>query len=195
MNGTGPGPAVCLEILAVGACALVYMHVVTHTMLPSHPMARPQISAHSHPERMSFKARHRPTLHTPHTHACTLRDAVTALAFRDGTHTLLSGSLDRTVKLWSCDDRAYMDTLFGHQVTVFAFFGDPCCLPVTLFSLLVALFAFFIAGRVRVCMSNTWPMCVRVCVCAGRGAGAGRAACGARGQCGRRQVVPRVEDP
>lgn len=46
------------------------------------------------------------------------RDAVTALAFRDGTHTLLSGSADRTVKLWSLDDRAYMDTLFGHQVCV-----------------------------------------------------------------------------
>ncbi len=37
---------------------------------------------------------------------------------REGTHTLYSGSLDRTVKLWSLDDRAYMDTLFGHQAEV-----------------------------------------------------------------------------
>ena len=34
----------------------------------------------------------------------------------DGTHTLMSCSSDRTVKLWSLDDRAYMDTLYGHQV-------------------------------------------------------------------------------
>ncbi len=46
------------------------------------------------------------------------RDAITALAFREGSHTLLSGSLDRTVKLWSIDDRAYVDTLFGHQQEV-----------------------------------------------------------------------------
>lgn len=46
------------------------------------------------------------------------RDAITCLAFREGTHTLFSGSLDRTVKLWSLDDRAYMDTLFGHQAEV-----------------------------------------------------------------------------
>ena len=44
------------------------------------------------------------------------RDAVTALAFREGTHQLFSGSYDRTVKMWSLDDRAYMDSLFGHQV-------------------------------------------------------------------------------
>ena len=29
---------------------------------------------------------------------------------------LFSGSYDRTIKMWSLDDRAYMDTLFGHQV-------------------------------------------------------------------------------
>jgi ribosomal RNA-processing protein 9 len=46
------------------------------------------------------------------------RDAITALSFREGTHTLFSGSADRTVKLWSLDDRAYMDTLFGHQAEV-----------------------------------------------------------------------------
>ncbi len=49
---------------------------------------------------------------------CVRRDAVTSLAFREGTHTLFSASCDRTVKLWSLDDRAYMDTLFGHQQEV-----------------------------------------------------------------------------
>lgn len=48
----------------------------------------------------------------------THRDAVTCLVFREGSHQLYSGSLDRTVKLWSLDDRAYMDTLFGHQAEV-----------------------------------------------------------------------------
>ena len=43
------------------------------------------------------------------------QDAVTCLAFREGTHELYSGSLDRGIKLWSLDDMAYVDTLFGHQ--------------------------------------------------------------------------------
>lgn len=43
------------------------------------------------------------------------KDAVTCLAFREGTHELYSGSLDRSIKLWSLDDLAYVDTLFGHQ--------------------------------------------------------------------------------
>jgi WD40 repeat protein len=43
------------------------------------------------------------------------KDAVSALAFREGTHELYSASLDRSVKLWSLDDLAYVDTLFGHQ--------------------------------------------------------------------------------
>jgi len=44
------------------------------------------------------------------------RDAISGLAFREGTHTLLSAGFDRAVKLWSIDDGAYMDTLYGHQV-------------------------------------------------------------------------------
>ncbi|RMZ55710.1 hypothetical protein APUTEX25_005751 [Auxenochlorella protothecoides] len=48
------------------------------------------------------------------------KDAVTALAFRLGTHELFSGSLDRSVKLWSLDDLAYVDSLFGHQAEVLA---------------------------------------------------------------------------
>ncbi|KAJ1329420.1 ribosomal RNA-processing protein 9 [Microdochium nivale] len=43
------------------------------------------------------------------------RDAVTALAFRRGTNQLYSASKDRTVKVWSLDELAYIETLFGHQ--------------------------------------------------------------------------------
>ncbi|KAM5342481.1 hypothetical protein ACJ41O_013447 [Fusarium nematophilum] len=43
------------------------------------------------------------------------RDAVTGLAFRRGTNQLYSCSKDRTVKVWSLDEMAYVETLFGHQ--------------------------------------------------------------------------------
>ncbi|KAI0379959.1 WD40 repeat-like protein [Hypomontagnella monticulosa] len=43
------------------------------------------------------------------------RDAVTGLAFRRGTNQLFSASKDRTVKVWSLDELAYIETLFGHQ--------------------------------------------------------------------------------
>jgi len=43
------------------------------------------------------------------------RGAITGLAFRHGTGQLFSCSEDRTVKIWSLDDMAYVDTLFGHQ--------------------------------------------------------------------------------
>lgn len=43
------------------------------------------------------------------------RDAVSGLVFRRGTHTLFSASWDRSVKIWSVDERAYVETLFGHQ--------------------------------------------------------------------------------
>jgi ribosomal RNA-processing protein 9 len=43
------------------------------------------------------------------------RDAVTGLAFRRGTNQLYSCSKDRTVKVWSIDELAYIETLFGHQ--------------------------------------------------------------------------------
>lgn len=46
------------------------------------------------------------------------RDAVTALAFRRGTNQLFSASKDRTVKIWSLDELAYVETLFGHQDSV-----------------------------------------------------------------------------
>ncbi|PTB68017.1 WD40 repeat-like protein [Trichoderma citrinoviride] len=43
------------------------------------------------------------------------RDAVTGLAFRRGTNQLYSCSKDRTVKVFSLDELAYVETLFGHQ--------------------------------------------------------------------------------
>ncbi len=43
------------------------------------------------------------------------RDIVTGLAFRRGTNQLFSCSKDRTVKVWSLDELAYIETLFGHQ--------------------------------------------------------------------------------
>ncbi|KAL2109442.1 hypothetical protein VUR80DRAFT_2461 [Thermomyces stellatus] len=43
------------------------------------------------------------------------RDAVTGVAFRRGTNQLYSCSKDRTVKVWSLDEMAYVETLFGHQ--------------------------------------------------------------------------------
>lgn len=43
------------------------------------------------------------------------RDAITGLAFRRGTNQLYSSSKDRTVKVWSLDELAYVETLFGHQ--------------------------------------------------------------------------------
>lgn len=43
------------------------------------------------------------------------RDSVMSLAFRRGSNQLYSASKDRTVKVWSCDELAYVETLFGHQ--------------------------------------------------------------------------------
>ena len=48
------------------------------------------------------------------------KDAVTGLAFREGTQELFSASLDRTVKIWSLAERAYVETLYGHQAGVLA---------------------------------------------------------------------------
>ena len=46
------------------------------------------------------------------------RGAVTSLAFRPNTPELLSTSTDRSVKLWSVSEMAYVDSLFGHQSDV-----------------------------------------------------------------------------
>ncbi len=39
------------------------------------------------------------------------RDSVSGLAFRRNSHTLYSCSLDRSVKVWDVDERAYVETL------------------------------------------------------------------------------------
>lgn len=43
------------------------------------------------------------------------RGSVMGLVFRRGTHQLYSCSADRTCKVWSLDELAYVETLFGHQ--------------------------------------------------------------------------------
>ena len=43
------------------------------------------------------------------------RDAVSGLVFRRGSNTLYSCSWDRSVKIWAVEERAYVETLFGHQ--------------------------------------------------------------------------------
>ncbi|KAF2744092.1 WD40 repeat-like protein [Sporormia fimetaria CBS 119925] len=43
------------------------------------------------------------------------RAAVTSLSFRRGTEQLFSASADRTIKIWSASEMAYIETLFGHQ--------------------------------------------------------------------------------
>jgi len=48
------------------------------------------------------------------------RDAVTGLAFREGSRQLFSCARDRCVKVWSLDDMAYVDTLYGHGAEVAA---------------------------------------------------------------------------
>jgi ribosomal RNA-processing protein 9 len=58
------------------------------------------------------------------------RDAVTSLAFRaqhsatstvQSSTSLFSGSLDRCLKHWDLNEMAYVETLFGHQVCLYAF--------------------------------------------------------------------------
>lgn len=48
------------------------------------------------------------------------RDLVAGLAFRPDTGQLFSAAYDRAVKVWSVPDRAYVDSLFGHQAEVTA---------------------------------------------------------------------------
>lgn len=46
------------------------------------------------------------------------KDSVRALAFRGGSHELLSASYDRTVKLFDAAQQSYIETLFGHQEAI-----------------------------------------------------------------------------
>merc|ERR1712217_785190 len=48
------------------------------------------------------------------------KKSTTSLIFRDGTYELFSASKDKTLKMWSIKDRAYIDTLFGHHSSVLA---------------------------------------------------------------------------
>lgn len=43
---------------------------------------------------------------------------MSCLTYRQGSSQLISGSFDRTIKLWNVEDRTYLDTLFGHQSEV-----------------------------------------------------------------------------
>lgn len=63
------------------------------------------------------------TIHSPTTLLPTKtfpqhRSPVTSLAFRRNTNQLYSSSADRTIKLWSLDELAYVETLFGHQDSI-----------------------------------------------------------------------------
>ncbi|KAF2842741.1 WD40 repeat-like protein [Patellaria atrata CBS 101060] len=60
------------------------------------------------------------------------RGAINGLAFRRGTNQLFSASSDRTIKLWSLDELAYIETLFGHQdiVVDVAALADESCVSV-----------------------------------------------------------------
>lgn len=51
------------------------------------------------------------------------RDAITSLSFRRGTEQLFSASADRTIKIWSASELAYIETLFGHQDTILGVAG------------------------------------------------------------------------
>lgn len=46
------------------------------------------------------------------------RAIVNALVFRKGSHQLYSASADRSVRIWSMDDMAFVEALFGHQTPV-----------------------------------------------------------------------------
>lgn len=51
------------------------------------------------------------------------RAAITGLSFRRGTEQLFSASADRTIKIFSCQELAYIETLFGHQDIVVGIAG------------------------------------------------------------------------
>lgn len=57
------------------------------------------------------------------------RSPVIGLVFRRNTNQMYSCSADRTVKSWSLDELAYVETLFGHQdevVGITALAGERC---------------------------------------------------------------------
>jgi len=48
------------------------------------------------------------------------RDAVSSLCFQKDTYTLFSGSFDRCVKHWDLNEMGYIETVFGHQDSIYA---------------------------------------------------------------------------
>lgn len=46
------------------------------------------------------------------------RGIVSCLCFRQENVELFSGSYDRTIKMWNAEDRACLDTSFGHQAEI-----------------------------------------------------------------------------
>jgi len=57
------------------------------------------------------------------------RDAVLSVSFRRNSHQLFSASKDRSIKVWMIDERAYVETLFGHQdeiPAVVGMLGERC---------------------------------------------------------------------
>lgn len=43
------------------------------------------------------------------------RDTINCLKFARNNNTFVSGSSDRTLKLWDASERAYIDSYFGHK--------------------------------------------------------------------------------
>ena len=48
------------------------------------------------------------------------RDTVSSLAFKQDSYSLYSGSFDRCIKHWDLNEMGYLETLFGHQESVFS---------------------------------------------------------------------------
>ena len=73
------------------------------------------------------------------------KGAVMGLTFRQGTQQLMSCSLDRYIKLWSVEDRSYIDTLYGYQSDIMAI---DCLRQERILS----------AGRDRTCTLRLWKV-------------------------------------
>lgn len=43
------------------------------------------------------------------------RDTVNVVKFARNNNTFVSGSSDRTLKMWDAGERAYIDSYFGHK--------------------------------------------------------------------------------
>jgi WD40 repeat protein len=82
-----------------------------------------------------------------------LRGAVTSLAIRRGTGQMFSVSSDRTLKVWSLDDMAYVDTLFGQGLTLLSQHDQFCSGHCTGMTVTAALIIPF--GDLNYCVDST----------------------------------------